>query len=145
MIEWIEDNLGVEITFPVIADPMGDVSRKLGMAEEGDTSIVRNVFIIDDQGIIRMILVDPKEVGRNIQEIYRAVKALQISDEYGVALPANWPKNELIGSDGIIPPASSVQQIENISNKEKTGEVDCYDWWFCYKSINNNGNNKKMT
>lgn len=36
------------------------------------------------------------ELGRNMDEILRMVKTLQIADkEY--AIPANWPNNELIG------------------------------------------------
>ncbi|MCD6099845.1 MAG: peroxiredoxin, partial [Candidatus Marinimicrobia bacterium] len=39
----------------------------------------------------------PQEIGRNMDEILRALKALQISDKHRVAIPANWPENELIG------------------------------------------------
>ncbi len=31
-----------------------------------------------------------------MDEILRMVKALQISDKEGVAMPTNWPENELI-------------------------------------------------
>jgi peroxiredoxin (alkyl hydroperoxide reductase subunit C) len=36
------------------------------------------------------------ELGRNMDEIVRMIKALQIADK-GYAMPANWPNNELIG------------------------------------------------
>jgi len=34
------------------------------------------------------------------------VKGLQVSNANGVAIPANWPQNELVGDEVIIPPAT---------------------------------------
>ena len=67
----------------------------------------RAVFIIDNKGIIRAILYYPQEVGRNISEILRLIHALQVTSKYQVATPANWPHNNLIGSNVIIPPANT--------------------------------------
>jgi len=130
-IEWIKEKLGVEIQFPIIADDVGRIACMLGMIHPGKgTNTVRAVFIIDPEGIIRRIMYYPQEVGRNIDEILRAVKALQISDREGVAMPANWPNNELIGDKVIIPPPTSEQEA-----KERVKKYECYDWWFCYKSL----------
>ena len=135
-IEWIKENRGVEITFPIIADDMGEVARKLGMIhEKKGTNTVRAVFIVDDKGIVRLILYYPQEVGRNIDEIVRAVKALQTSDKYGVATPANWPENPVLKDRVIVPPASSVEEKEERLEKAKKGEIECFDWWFCHKSL----------
>jgi len=127
--EWIKEKLGVEIPFPIIADPMGEVAKKLGMihAESGMVT-VRAVFIVDDKGVIRAILYYPLNVGRNIDEILRLVEALQLADKYGRALPANWPNNELIGDQLIVPPASTEQEA-----KERLQQFKCFDWWFCYE------------
>ena len=54
------------------------------------TETVRNVYIIDDKGIIRLILIYPLNVGRCIPEILRAVQALQIADSNKASTPANW-------------------------------------------------------
>jgi peroxiredoxin (alkyl hydroperoxide reductase subunit C) len=94
------------------------------------TATVRAVFIIDPKGHVRTILYYPPEIGRNMDEIVRVVKALQISDKNGVAMPANWPENELIKDKVIIPPATSVKDA-----KKRLEEHDCYDWWFCHKSL----------
>jgi peroxiredoxin (alkyl hydroperoxide reductase subunit C) len=51
---------------------------------------------VDDKDKIRIILYYPQELGRNMDEILRAVEAMQISDRYGVAMPANWPNNEIV-------------------------------------------------
>jgi len=129
--EWIKEKLGKEVPFPIIADPVGHVSNKLGLLHAASaTHTVRAVFIVDPQGVIRAILYYPAELGRNIDEILRMVKALQVSDKYKVAMPANWPNNELIGERVIVPPASTVQTAA-----ERLKQYTCYDWWFCHKEI----------
>ncbi|MDA3865010.1 MAG: peroxiredoxin [Deltaproteobacteria bacterium] len=128
--EWIKENLGVQIEFPIIAGN-DTIANKLGMIHPGKgTATVRAVFIIDPKGHVRTILYYPPEIGRNMDEIVRVVKALQISDKNGVAMPANWPENELIKDKVIIPPATSVKDA-----KKRLEEHDCYDWWFCHKSL----------
>ena len=127
--EWIEEKLNVKINFPIIADANGDMSKKLGMVHPGKGSqTVRAVFIIDPKGFIRLILYYPQEIGRNIDEIIRSIKALQVSDEKGVAVPANWPENEIIKDRVIVPPAT-----DKAAAKKRLEEYDCYDWWFCHK------------
>jgi peroxiredoxin (alkyl hydroperoxide reductase subunit C) len=130
--EWIREKLDVEIQFPIIADN-GEVGYTLGMVHPGKGSnTVRAVFIVDPEGIVRAILYYPQELGRNFDEILRMVKGLQVSDEKGVALPANWPSNELIGDNVIIPPASDVATAkERLESKDH----ECFDWWFCHKSL----------
>ncbi len=68
-VEWIKDNLGVEIEFPIIADT-GAVASTLGLIHPAKASnTVRAVFIINPKGIIRAILYYPQELGRNIDEM----------------------------------------------------------------------------
>ena len=134
--EWIKEKLGIEIKFPIIADDQGRIAKLLGMIHPSKgTNTVRAVFIIDPKGILRAMIYYPQELGRNMDEILRAVKALQISDEKGVAMPANWPNNELIGDKVIIPPASDEKTAKERLEKAKAKEFECYDWWFCYKKI----------
>jgi len=130
-IEWIREKLGVEIPFPIIADPTGEVAKKLGMLHaQSATHTVRTVFIVDPKGIVRAVLLYPQEIGRNIDEILRLLKALQISDKYGVALPANWPNNEIVGERAIVPPASTVEEA-----RERLSKYECFDWWFCHREV----------
>ncbi|MBG0774970.1 MAG: peroxiredoxin [Desulfovibrionaceae bacterium] len=130
-VDWIKENLDVEIQFPIIADDMGNVGKRLGMIHEAKgTNTVRAVFIVDDKGFVRVILYYPQELGRNMDEILRAVKGMQTSDKASVAIPAGWPNNELIGDRVIIPPANNVKAAE-----ERKGKDDCFDWWFCHKQL----------
>lgn len=130
-VEWIKDTLGVEIEFPVIADDTGRVATELGIIHPAKgTNTVRAVFIVDPQGVMRAMLYYPQELGRNMDEILRMVEAFQIADKHGVAMPANWPENELIKDRVIIPPASDVKTA-----RQRPQEYECFDWWFCHKKL----------
>jgi len=66
---------------------------------ESNTKAVRAVFFIDPKGIIRAIIYYPLSLGRNFDELYRAVIAMQTADAFSVATPADWrPGDEVIGS-----------------------------------------------
>ena len=93
------------------------------------------MFIVDDKGVVRLILYYPQEVGRNIDEIIRVVKALQTTDKYQVATPANWPNNDVVNDHVIIPPATSEKEAKERLEKANKGEIECFDWWFCHKKI----------
>lgn len=133
--EWIKENLGIEIEFPIIADT-GKVANKLGLIHPGKgTNTVRAVFVVDDKAKIRTILYYPQELGRNMDEIVRVVKAMQISDKNNVAMPANWPENEIINDNVIIPPATDVKTANERKEKSKKNEMECFDWWLCHKKL----------
>lgn len=129
-VDWIKDNLDVEITFPVIA-ANDTIANKLGMLHPGKgTNTVRAVFIVDPKGKVRLTLYYPQEIGRNMDEIVRATKALITADDNGVAIPANWPENDLIGKRVIIPPPKSQKEAATRLDK-----YEGYDWWFCHKEL----------
>jgi len=134
-MEWIKDNLDIEIEFPIIADDRGMVADTLGMIPSGATTTARAVFMVDPKGTIRAIVYYPAEVGRDWDEILRAVKALKTSDANGVALPHKWPENELIKDRVILPPAGSTDMIKQREEAKAKGEIECYDWWLCHKSL----------
>jgi len=130
-VEWIKDNLKIEIQFPIIADDTGKVADLLGLIHPGKgTNTVRAVFVVDPESVIRAILYYPQELGRNMDEILRMVKGFQIADKERVAIPANWPENELIKDEVIIPPPTDEE-----SAKRRKGEYECFDWWFCHKKL----------
>ena len=85
-LAWVYDiylRTGIRIPFPIIADRNGNIARKYGMISNNisNTQTVRNVYLIDPEGIIRLILIYPMNVGRCIPEILRALEALQVSDK----------------------------------------------------------------
>lgn len=129
-IEWIQEKLDVEISFPVVA-ANDTIANKLGMLHPGmGTNTVRAVFVVDPEGKVRLTLYYPQEIGRNMDEIVRATKALITSDKNGVAVPANWPENDLIGDRVIVPPPKNQKDAQ-----KRASQYDCYDWWFCHKDL----------
>lgn len=130
-VEWIKEKLNVEIKFPIVA-ANDAIALKLGMLHPGKgTNTVRAVFIVDPHGKVRLIMYYPQEIGRNMDEILRVVKALQISDTQG-AVPAGWPNNELIQDRVIIPPA---KDINTAMSRLADNTIEGYDWWFCHKPL----------
>jgi len=128
--QWIKDNLKIKIEYPIIADT-GKVANTLGLIHPNKgTNTVRAVFFVDPKSTIRAILYYPQELGRNMDEFVRMIEAFQIADKEHVAMPANWPNNELIKNRVIIPPASDVKTAE-----KRIKDYDCYDWWFCHKKL----------
>jgi peroxiredoxin (alkyl hydroperoxide reductase subunit C) len=128
-VQWIKDELKIDIQFPIVA-ANDTVAMKLGMLHPGKgTNTVRAVFIVDPESKVRLIMYYPQEVGRNMDEIVRSVKALQISDKQG-AMAAGWPDNELIGDRIIVPPASNMEDAAKRMEK-----YDGFDWWFCHKPL----------
>ena len=121
----------VEVKFPLIEDITMEVAKKYGMIQpnEDTTEAVRAVFFVDPQGTIRTIIYYPLSLGRNFDELYRVIIALQAADEFGVATPADWRP----GDDVIIGPAGSCGTAEDrMSGKE---DMDCKDWYFCTKKL----------
>jgi len=129
-VEWIKEKLGIEISFPIVA-ANDTIANKLGLLHPGKGSnTVRAVFIGDPKGKVRTILYYPQEIGRNMDEIVRAVKAIKTSDENKVGIPAGWPNNELIQDRVIVPPATDEKTA-----KQRVSEYDNFDWWFCHKKL----------
>ena len=98
-LAWVYDiycRTGIKVSFPIIADRNGEIARKYGMISNdiSNTETVRNVFIIDDKGVIRTILIYPMNVGRFIPEIIRIVQALQVADCMNSSTAANWMPNQ---------------------------------------------------
>ncbi|MCB0743786.1 MAG: peroxiredoxin [Ignavibacteriales bacterium] len=120
----------VEVNFPLIEDIKMDVAKKYGMIQpnEDSTKAVRAVFFIDPKGIIRAIIYYPLSLGRNFDELYRVIIALQAADEFNVATPADWYP----GDDVIISPAGSCGMAKT---RMEDSELDCKDWFFCTKKL----------
>lgn len=122
----------VEVKFPLIEDITMEVAQKYGMIQPGEsnTKAVRAVFYIDPKGIIRAIIYYPLSLGRNFDELYRVLIALQTSDAFGVATPADWRP----GDDVIVSPAGSCGVAQS-RMEGKEPDVECQDWFFCTKKI----------
>ena len=136
-LAWMYDiycKTGIVIPFPIIADRNGEIARKYGMISNSisNTATVRNVFIIDDKQIVRTILVYPMNIGRNIPEIFRIVRALQVSDCNNQMAPANWMPNEPM----ILPMPQTFSQLQdrnNLIQKQNNG----FSWYLSFRNPSN--------
>ncbi|HOV19147.1 MAG TPA: peroxiredoxin [Ottowia sp.] len=111
--EWIKDVAkvgGAEVSYPIVADPDLKIAKQYGMFHpEADATVtVRSVFLIDPKHKVRLILTYPPSIGRNIDEILRALDALQQADRQGVATPVDWRP----GQDVVVPPSVSDADAE---------------------------------
>lgn len=90
---------------------------------------IRAVFIINPENKLMLNLNYPACVGRNMDEIVRCVRALQLSYEKSIATPANWPNNhesvlmadgthsdEFKGSVFLLPTVSEAEAKEHYPN-----------------------------
>jgi peroxiredoxin (alkyl hydroperoxide reductase subunit C) len=122
----------IEVKFPLIEDITMEVAKKYGMIQPGESSTkaVRAVFFIDPKGVIRAIIYYPLSLGRNFDELLRALIAMQTADNFQIATPADWRP----GDDVIVPPAGSCGVAKD-RMESQSGEIKCYDWFFCTKKL----------
>lgn len=124
---WVQNvrkNTGVYFDFPIIADLDMKVSKRYGMLQpnESETAAVRAVFFIDPKKKIRLIMYYPLNVGRNMDEILRALEALQTSDKYKVAMPLDWKKGDKV----IVPPPKTLDEMNERMEDDTIELVDFY-------------------
>jgi peroxiredoxin (alkyl hydroperoxide reductase subunit C) len=132
-LAWLQnmkEKLGVEVRYPLIADPDTKVSQLYGMIHPGAsaTATVRAVFVIDPKRVIRALVYYPMNAGRNVDEIIWLVTALQTADQYACALPVNWKPGEKV----VVPPPKQVAEVEErLSHAGKDYEIK--DFYLCLR------------
>lgn len=120
----IESYAGTAASFPIIADPDLKVAKLYDMLPAGaylpenptpaDSQTVRTTFIISPDKKVQLMLIYPMSVGRNFDEILRALDAVQAGLKNPIATPANWRP----GEDVIVKTAVSTEDA-----KARFGEV----------------------
>lgn len=120
----VRNNTGVYFDFPIIADLDMKVSKLYGMLQpnESETAAVRAVFFIDPDKKIRLIMYYPLNVGRNMDEILRALEALQTSDKFKVAMPLDWKKGDKV----IVPPPKTLDEMNERLEDDSIERIDFY-------------------
>ena len=131
-IAWVNNvrkNTGVLFEFPIIADIDMSVSKLYGMLQPGEseTAAVRAVFFIDPTWKIRLMMYYPLNVGRNMEEIKRALIALQTADKYKVAMPLNWTPGEKV----IVPPPKTVAEMQ----EREASDYEMVDFYLAKKEL----------
>lgn len=124
---WVDNvrkNTGVYFDFPIIADLDMKVSKLYGMLQpnESETAAVRAVFFVDPLKKVRLIMYYPLNVGRNMDEILRALQALQASDKHKVAMPLDWRPGDKV----IVPPPKTLEEMEERLADDTIERIDFY-------------------
>lgn len=109
---WIKDineTQHTEVNFPIIADPVFEVSKLYGFVHPNasDKFTVRSVVIIDPDKKVKLLITYPASTGRNFDELLRVIDSLQLTTNYGVATPANWKQ----GEDVVVVPSIKTEDI----------------------------------
>jgi alkyl hydroperoxide reductase subunit AhpC len=110
--EWIKDineTQNTTVNFPIIADPVFEVSKLYDFVHPNasDKFTVRSVVILDPEKKVKLIITYPASTGRNFDEILRVIDSLQLTANYQVATPANWKQ----GEDVVVVPAIKTEDI----------------------------------
>ena len=91
---WQEEELSkmVEggVPFPMLSDAGGRIGTTYGVYDEAAGVDIRGRFIIDPEGVIRAMEVLTPEVGRNVDELIRQIKAFQHVVATGEVTPSGW-------------------------------------------------------
>ena len=120
-IRSIHQRFGVAVPFPIIEDPSMAIAAAYGMIAPNapDAAMVRAVFVIDPDGIIRAISWYPMTTGRSVEELLRLLAALQTSDQHGVSTPEGWQP----GDDVLLPCPLTADQLFR-------AQAEGSDWYF---------------
>ncbi|SDC86590.1 peroxiredoxin [Williamwhitmania taraxaci] len=120
----VRQNTGVYFDFPIIADLDMKVSKLYGMLQpnESETAAVRAVFFIDPAKKIRLIMYYPLNVGRNMDEILRVLKGMQVADKFKVALPLDWKPGDKV----ILPAPRTLDEMNQRIADTTLEKVDFY-------------------
>jgi peroxiredoxin (alkyl hydroperoxide reductase subunit C) len=105
---------GVTVDFPCAVDPGNKLSRLFGMMHDKESTAwpIRKSFLIDPALRVRLIFEYPFFVGRNIEEVLRTTRALQLHDETGAATPADWDQGDLVIIPDKRPEAEVLRQFQ---------------------------------
>ena len=82
-----------KIQYPMLADPTGALSRAFGVMIEEDGMAYRGTFVVNPEGLIKLVEIQANSIGRNADELLRKVEAAQfVASHDGEVCPAKWQK-----------------------------------------------------
>lgn len=80
-----------KVTYPMMADPTGAISREFGVYDAAEGTALRGTFIIDPNGVLKAMEINNNDIGRSTKELLRKLKAaIFVSKNPGKVCPASW-------------------------------------------------------
>jgi len=133
-IAWVnnvKEKSGVYMRFPIIADIDMKVAKLYGMLQPGEseTAAVRAVFFIDPNGMIRLMMYYPMNIGRSMDEIKRVLEALQTSAKNSVSMPLNWKPGDKV----IMPAPKTLEALD----ERLASKLEMMDFYLATKQLEN--------
>jgi peroxiredoxin (alkyl hydroperoxide reductase subunit C) len=92
----------------MIADPIGILSKAFGVYMDNTGMACRSTFVINPEGMVKIIEINDNNIGRNADELIRKIEAAQfVASHPGDVCPAKWKQ----GDKAIKPDISHVEKI----------------------------------
>lgn len=84
-----------KIAYAMIGDPAGRLTRNFGVMDEDTGLAQRGTFVVNPEGIVKLVEVSDDGIGRNASELMRKVTAAQyVAAHPGEVCPAKWKEGE---------------------------------------------------
>ena len=81
-----------KITYPMLADPTGVLSRGFGVMIEEDGMAYRGTFLVNPEGKVKIAEIQDNSIGRNADELVRKVEAaIFVANHPGEVCPRAMP------------------------------------------------------
>ena len=106
---WFDTSDSIKkINYTMLADPLGVLAKGFGVYKEDEGVAYRGTFVVNSQGLIKLVEMQDNSIGRNADELVRKVKAAQFVESHpGEVCPAKW--NE--GADTLKPSIDLVGKL----------------------------------
>lgn len=83
------------LTYPMIGDPTGKITRGFGIMIEEAGQALRGTFLINPEGFIKVSEIHDLGIGRSAKDMVRKTKAAQyVASNDGEVCPAAWEEGE---------------------------------------------------
>ncbi|MGB0867160.1 MAG: alkyl hydroperoxide reductase subunit C [Granulosicoccaceae bacterium] len=83
------------ITYPMLGDPTGTITRGFDVMIEEDGLALRGTFLVNPEGIVKVAEIHDLGIGRSAKDMVRKVKAAQyVATHDGEVCPAAWEEGE---------------------------------------------------
>lgn len=84
-----------KVTYPMLADPTGQMAKNFGVYIEEAGMAYRGTFVLDPEGMIKIAEVNDNGIGRNADELVRKLKAAKfVAENHGEVCPARWDQGK---------------------------------------------------
>lgn len=100
---WHDQSPAIQkVTFPMAADPTGQLGRALGIYLEKEGVSLRASFIVSPDQQIKAYEIHHNDIGRHAPELLRKLQAAKfVKDHRGLVCPASWKPGEKTLKPGV--------------------------------------------